>query len=75
MEEKNLYHLLNVASDATQQEIRKAYLTLAKTTHPDKASKLRKEAAEQEFAQISAAWEVCEHRTWIYLYCAVLHCA
>jgi DnaJ-class molecular chaperone len=31
-----LYHTLGVAHNATQEQIKKAFYTLAKTTHPDK---------------------------------------
>ena len=52
----NFYLILNVSSKARSQEIKKAYLKLAKIYHPDqhKGSKL----AEKKFQQINSAWEV-----------------
>ena len=52
----NFYLILNVSPQARSEEIKKAYLKLAQTYHPDKnhGNKL----AEKKFQQINQAWEV-----------------
>ena len=52
----NLYLLLNASPDATEKEIKKAYLKLVQTYHPDKnrGNKL----AEKKFQQINEAWQI-----------------
>ena len=59
MEQKkqiNFYFILNVSPQAKDQEIKKAYLKLARIYHPDKnrGNKL----AEKKFQQINEAWQV-----------------
>jgi len=49
---KNYYRILNVSRDATQQEIRKAYLHLSQIHHPDKGGD------EEIFKVISQAYVV-----------------
>ncbi|MEA2049298.1 MAG: J domain-containing protein [Campylobacterota bacterium] len=52
---KSLYETLGVSENATAQEIKKAYRTLAKKYHPD----INKTAeAEEKFKEINAAYEV-----------------
>jgi len=56
MAEKDYYQLLGVKKSATDDEIKKAYRTLAKKYHPDK-NKGNKEA-ENKFKEISEAYAV-----------------
>ena len=51
----NFYFILNVSPQAKDQEIKKAYLKLARIYHPDKnrGNKL----AEKKFQQINEAWQ------------------
>jgi DnaJ-class molecular chaperone len=51
------YESLNVAKDASPEEIRRAYHDLAKEWHPD-ANKHSREKATTKFAEISAAYEI-----------------
>jgi molecular chaperone DnaJ len=65
-EGKNYYEILNVASTATEKEIKKAYRLLALKFHPDKyrptaaaaqtAAVLTKEAVAKKFASITVAF-------------------
>lgn len=55
MEYKDYYKILNVARGASQDEIKKAYRTLARKYHPD----VSKEAnAEDKFKEVGEAYEV-----------------
>ncbi len=54
---KDYYELLGVRRDATEEEIKKAYYTLAKKYHPDMNPQNRKEA-EEKFKEVSEAYEV-----------------
>ena len=56
MAEKDYYQLLGVKKNATEEEIKRAYRTLAKKYHPDK-NKGNKEA-ENKFKEISEAYAV-----------------
>src|SRR6202011_4389187 len=56
MAEKDYYEILGVKKTATEDEIKKAYRTLAKKYHPDK-NKGNKEA-ENKFKEISEAYAV-----------------
>lgn len=47
-----LYDTLEVSKDATKKEIRKAYMKLSRTHHPDKGGD------EHKFKEISAAYEI-----------------
>lgn len=52
----DLYNVLGVKKDASEQEIKKAYRQLAHKYHPDKNP--GDAAAEEKFKEISAAYEV-----------------
>ena len=56
----NDYKILEVAPDATDEEVKKAYRLSAKKHHPDKVSHLGEDvrrAAEIKFAQVNEAYE------------------
>jgi molecular chaperone DnaJ len=60
-EKKDYYAILEVSKDATEDEIRKKYRSLAKKFHPDKwtnGSESEKKEAEQKFKDIAEAYEV-----------------
>lgn len=50
------YQTLGVSPSATDEEIKKAYLSKARTAHPD-VSSLPKGEAEKQFKAIQTAWE------------------
>lgn len=54
---KDYYETLGVSKDASPEEVKKAYRSLAKKYHPD-VSKEPKEVAEAKFKEISEAYEV-----------------
>ena len=56
----NAYKILEVDSNATDAEVKKAYRTMAKKHHPDKlntADQALKKGAQEKFQQIQAAYE------------------
>jgi len=57
MTNKDPYEILGVSRNASQEEIKRAYRRLAKEHHPDRNPHNR-EAAEQRFKEIQAAYEV-----------------
>lgn len=54
----NLYERLDVAADASQKEIKQAYLRAALALHPDKAPKEEREQATRLFQNVVNAWDV-----------------
>lgn len=56
MSSTNPYELLEVAPNATAEEIKAAYLRLAKQWHPDRFSGPEKTAAEQRFRELNEAY-------------------
>jgi DnaJ family protein C protein 11 len=58
-EHVSYYAVLNVAREASQEEIKKAYRTLANVFHPDKhRDESIKDQAQQAFARLQEAYEV-----------------
>jgi preprotein translocase subunit Sec63 len=58
---RDLYEILGVPRNATKQEIKKAYYTLAKKYHPDTN---KDPGAHQKFTEISNAYEVSLIYIW-----------
>ena len=56
---KDYYRVLGVSPKATDEEIRKAFRTLARKYHPDVAK--AKKTAEEKFKEINEAHEVLSH--------------
>lgn len=58
---KTLYDVLGASPDATRDELKRLYVTLARETHPDaivgKSAKEREEA-ELLFGEVAAAWRI-----------------
>jgi len=52
---RDLYEILGVGRDATEEEIRRAYRTLAREHHPDVSGD---PAAEERFKEIAGAYEI-----------------
>ena len=55
---KNYYEELHVSSNASKEEIKKAYIKLAKKYHPDRAKGIPKEIAERYMKDINEAYDV-----------------
>lgn len=54
------YQILEISPDATDEEVKKAYRTLAKKYHPDRVAHLgddMRKAAEEKFARLSQAYD------------------
>lgn len=56
---KDLYEILGVAKDASQDDIRKAYLKLAHKYHPDKTGGDKE--AEEKLKEVNAAYDVLKN--------------
>ena len=56
-EKKDYYEVLGVSKSATDEEIKKAYRSLAKKYHPD-LNKDNPEEAAAKFKEVSEAYEV-----------------
>lgn len=54
----NLYELLKVEQTATSQELRKAYLAMARVTHPDKFPAEARAEATVAFQALKKAFDV-----------------
>jgi len=55
---KNLYDVLALSYNATEEQIRVRFRELARQRHPDRFQGEEKERAEQEFQEITAAFNV-----------------
>lgn len=55
---ENFYEILGVAENATSDQIKKAYRTLALKYHPDKNEECKKEEAEVIFKNIQEAYKI-----------------
>ncbi len=55
---RDYYEILGIDRDASQEEIKKAYRTLALQNHPDKVALDKKKEAEERFKEISEAYAV-----------------
>jgi len=55
---QDLYATLELPRGADSSEIRKQYLKLSRTYHPDKVNSSEKDAAEEKFKKISHAYEI-----------------
>ena len=51
------YHVLGIARDASQAQVRRAYRRLSLANHPDKVPPGRREQAKLDFDAISDAYE------------------
>lgn len=56
--EKDLYEILGVSKNATQDEIKSAFRKLAKEYHPDMHSQDKKKEAEEKFKEIAMAYKI-----------------
>lgn len=65
---RDYYADLGVSSDASDEEIRSAYRSLALKHHPDKVASNEVEQATAKFATINMAWDVlgCSDRRRVY---------
>ncbi|KAK4751741.1 hypothetical protein SAY87_020539 [Trapa incisa] len=66
---RELYALLHVSPEATEEEIRRAYRQWAQVYHPDKYQDLQmKEVATQNFQRICQAYEILSDETKRQIY-------
>lgn len=56
--EYDLYGLLGISSNASKNQIKKAYHKAALQYHPDKATENNKKESEQKFKEINRAYEI-----------------
>ncbi len=59
MTEKDFYDILGVTKKCTDEDVKKAYRTLAKKYHPDKN---KEEGAEEKFKEIAGAYETLKDK-------------
>lgn len=65
---ENAYKILGIDSNATDEEVKKAYRDMAKKNHPDLVSNLGEEvrqAAEKKFQEINEAYELIKKQRGI----------
>lgn len=64
MKEKDLYEILGVSKNASQDEIKSAFRKLAKEYHPDMhKTEADKKAAEEKFKEIATAYKILSDPT------------
>lgn len=71
VKETRLYELLNVSTEATEQEIKRAYRLLALKYHPDKQNtdnNNEKQRLTEIFQSISEAYDILSNKNKRYLY-------
>ena len=59
----NAYKILEIEPSATDQEVKKAYRTMAKKYHPDKViseNEAIKKGAEEKFKEVQKAYEIIQ---------------
>jgi len=59
---EDYYQILGVKNDATEDDIRKAYLRLASKYHPDKVEQSQKTNAHEKFIKIGEAYSVLSNK-------------
>ena len=63
---KNYYDILEIDKNASEDDIKKAYRSLAKKYHPD----VNKEpGAEDKFKEINEAYQTLSDKDKRYIYC------
>ncbi|KAL3297411.1 DnaJ like subfamily A member 2 [Colletotrichum asianum] len=67
-EEIDLYELLEIDKDASQDQIKKAYRKAALQHHPDKVPEDRREESEAKFKAVSQAYEILKDEEKRHLY-------
>ncbi|CAH2059207.1 unnamed protein product [Thlaspi arvense] len=66
---RELYALLNLSPEASDEEIKKSYRQWAQVYHPDKCQNpLMKEVAEENFKRINEAYEILSNETKRLIY-------
>ncbi len=55
---KDYYEILGIPKDASPQQVKKAYRSLALRNHPDRVPQEKKKEAEEKFKEISEAYAV-----------------
>ena len=70
---KNYYELLEVSEKASQEVIKKAYITLVKKYHPDLQPDGEKKAAEEKIKEINEAYAVLSDKIKREIYDRKLH--
>ena len=62
MDYKDYYKIMDVAKDASQDEIKRAYRKLARKYHPDVS---KESNAEEHFKEVGEAYEVLKEQLMI----------
>ncbi|ODA77106.1 hypothetical protein RJ55_07624 [Drechmeria coniospora] len=67
-EEVDLYALLSIEQDASQEQIKKAYRKAALKYHPDKVPEEQRQESEVKFKEITQAYEILSDEQKRHLY-------